>query len=233
VGKLVLKSKHRLLCGSTANTEDVTRLMVGNRASCVFTDPPYGVAIGAKNRMLKSFRKAGSNLTDIVDDATTPEELKERLLPAFVNIRELVMANDCTLFVTAPQGGELGMMMMMMMKEAGLATRHVLIWKKNQPTFSMGRLDYDYAHEPILLTWGKKHKRPMGGEHRTSVWCIDRGQRIRRVRGVGNGVCGSTPDVSAGVRNGDRAEVCSGLLGAIRGIYGRAADLGVDGADVR
>jgi DNA modification methylase len=174
VGKLVLKSKHRLLCGSTANTEDVTRLMVGNRASCVFTDPPYGVAIGAKNRMLKSFRKAGSNLTDIVDDATTPEELKERLLPAFVNIRELVMANDCTLFVTAPQGGELGMMMMMMMKEAGLATRHVLIWKKNQPTFSMGRLDYDYAHEPILLTWGKKHKRPMGGEHRTSVWCIDR-----------------------------------------------------------
>lgn len=64
--------------------------------------------------------------------------------------------------------------MMMMMQEAGLRVRHVLIWKKNSPTFSMGRLDYDYQHEPILLTWGKRHKRPMRGEHRTSVWEIDR-----------------------------------------------------------
>jgi DNA modification methylase len=66
------------------------------------------------------------------------------------------------------------MMMMMMMAEAGLPTRHVLIWKKNSPTFSMGRLDYDYQHEPILLTWGKRHKRPMMGEHKTSVWEIDK-----------------------------------------------------------
>lgn len=66
------------------------------------------------------------------------------------------------------------MMMMMMMREAKLPPRHVLIWKKNAPTFSMGRLDYDYQHEPILLTWGKRHKRPMRGKHRTSVWEIDK-----------------------------------------------------------
>jgi DNA modification methylase len=66
------------------------------------------------------------------------------------------------------------MMMMMMMQAAGLKPRHVLIWKKNQPTFSMGRLDYDYAHEPILLTWLKRHKRPMGGAHKTSVWEVDK-----------------------------------------------------------
>lgn len=62
------------------------------------------------------------------------------------------------------------MMMMMMMQEACLRARHILIWKKNSPTFSMGRLDYDYQHEPILLTWGKKHKRPMAGQFRSSVW---------------------------------------------------------------
>jgi len=84
------------------------------------------------------------------------------------------MADDCTVFVTAPQGGDLSMMMMMMMREAKLPVRHVLIWKKNQPTFSLGRLDYDYQHEPILLTWGKRHKRPMQGNHRTSVWEIDK-----------------------------------------------------------
>ena len=38
----------------------------------------------------------------------------------------------------------------------------------------MGRLDYDYAHEPILLTWLKRHKRPMAGMHKTSVWRVDK-----------------------------------------------------------
>jgi len=144
------------------------------RASCVFTDPPYGVSIGAKNRTLNSFQRAGRNLTDIVDDELSPEELEVVLLQAFINCRELVMAEDCTLFVCSPQGGKLGMMMMAMMQKAGLMARHVLIWKKNQPTFSMGRLDYDYQHEPILLTWLKRHKRPMGGQHRTSVWEVDK-----------------------------------------------------------
>jgi DNA modification methylase len=173
LGDLWVMGEHRLLCGDSANVGNVERLLGGQRASCVFTDPPYGVAIGAKNRFLNSFQPSGMNLTDIKDDALSPEDLKARLLPAFVNVRELVMAEDCTLFVTAPQGGGLGMMMMMM-SESGLPSRHVLIWKKNAPTFSMGRLDYDYQHELILLTWGKRHKRPMAGEHRTSVWEINK-----------------------------------------------------------
>jgi site-specific DNA-methyltransferase (adenine-specific) len=123
--------------------------------------------------MLNSFQKAGRNLTDIEDDDMKPEDLKAKLLPAFELIREVVMADDCTVFLTAPQGGELSMMMMMM-RDAKLPIRHVLIWKKNAPTFSMGRLDYDYQHEPILLTWGKRHKRPMNGTHKTSVWEIDK-----------------------------------------------------------
>lgn len=65
-------------------------------------------------------------------------------------------------------------MMMMMMKDSGLLVRHVLMWKKNSPTFSMGRLDYDYAHEPILFTWGKKHKKIMKGMHRSSVWEVNK-----------------------------------------------------------
>lgn len=48
-------------------------------------------------------------------------------------------------------------MMMMMMQDSGLRVRHMLIWVKNNATFSMGRLDYDYRHEPIFYTWTKKH----------------------------------------------------------------------------
>ena len=166
--------EHRLMCGDSTSAGDVARLMKGEKASLVFTDPPYGVAIGAKNRLLNSVQKAGRNLADIEDDSLSPDDLKTKLLPAFQNIKRFVMSDDCTVFVTAPQGGELSMMMMMMMREAGLPVRHVLIWKKNAPTFSMGRLDYDYQHEPILMTWGKRHKRPMQGKHKTSVWEIDK-----------------------------------------------------------
>lgn len=173
-GQLWQLGDHRLICGDCTDAAVVARVMGGERAQMVFTDPPYGVSIGAKNRLLNSVQPSGRNLADIKDDDLSPSDLKALLLPAFTNIRKHVMADDCTVFVTAPQGGELGMMMMMMMSEAGLPVRHVLIWKKNQPTFSMGRLDYDYQHEPILLTWGKRHKRPMLGRHRTSIWEIDK-----------------------------------------------------------
>jgi len=165
---------HRLLCGDSTNAQDVAMIMEGEKADIVFTDPPYGVSIGKKNRFLNSVQKSGRNLTDIQSDDLNPEELKDKLLvPAFTNLRS-ILADNATVYVTAPQGGELGMMMMMMMKESGLPVRHVLIWKKNAPTFSMGRLDYDYQHEPILLTWGKKHEYYGAGQHRTSVWEIDK-----------------------------------------------------------
>lgn len=170
LGDLIELGEHRVLCGDSAN--QIAELLEGKKPCIVFADPPYGVSIGKKNKFLNEFDKHDGNLLDIQDDDLSPEELKAKLLPTFSSIK-LLMAEDCTLFVTAPQGGELGMMMMMM-QESGLRPRHVLIWKKNAPTFSMGRLDYDYAHEPILLTWGRKHKRPMQGNHKTSVWEIDK-----------------------------------------------------------
>ena len=175
-GDVWILGRHRLVCGDSTDPDVVALAMDGTKASCIFTDPPYGVSIAAKNKMLNQANGGRSCELVVVDDDLSPSELKERLLPAFVNIREIAMADDCTLFVCAPQRGELGMMMMMMMMmtDAGLRPRHVLIWKKNCPTFSMGRLDYDYQHEPILLTWGARHKRPMRGSHKTSIWEVDK-----------------------------------------------------------
>ena len=110
--------EHRLLCADCRDPAAWERLLGGERAACVFTDPPYGVSVAAKNRLLNSVQPSGRCLTDIVDDDLTPDELKASLLPAFTLLRERGMADDCTLFVTAPQGGDLGMMMMMMMEEA-------------------------------------------------------------------------------------------------------------------
>jgi DNA modification methylase len=173
-GDLWQIGEHRLLCGDSTKKEDVGRVMGGEKATCVFTDPPYGVSIGKKNKFLnKMAGGGGANENDLEMDDMKPEELKVMLLAAFTNFRTF-MSDDCSVFVCSPQGGGLGMMMMMMMQEAGLEVRHILNWIKNSPTFSMGRLDYDYQHEPILYTWTKTHKRYNKGEFQTSLWSVDK-----------------------------------------------------------
>jgi site-specific DNA-methyltransferase (adenine-specific) len=140
----------------------------------VFTDPPYGVAIGDKNAELNAINGGNSINKNIMNDAIPVEQLRDILTAAFTNLRNSC-ADDACYFVTAPQGGGIGMMMMMMMmKDAGLEVRHVLMWCKNTATFSLGRLDYDYAHEPIFYTWTKSHHNFRGGENRTSVWKYDK-----------------------------------------------------------
>ena len=42
-GDLWQLGDHRLLCGDATNADDVKRLMDGDKADMVFTDPPYGV----------------------------------------------------------------------------------------------------------------------------------------------------------------------------------------------
>ena len=164
--------RHRLLCGDSTDAEQVKFLIGGQKANMVFTDPPYGVSIGDKNATLNSVQKSGMCTENIKNDTLKPDRLYPLLVKAMTNCRESC-ADDATYFVTSPQGGELGMMMMMM-KDAGLPVRHILIWEKNSATFSLGRLDYDYQHEPILYTWAKKHKNYRKGEFRTTIWKYDK-----------------------------------------------------------
>ena len=45
MGDVWLLGRHRLLCGDTRNVGEMDKLMAGERADLVFTDPPYNVAI--------------------------------------------------------------------------------------------------------------------------------------------------------------------------------------------
>ena len=172
-GDLFQLGDHRLMCGDSTSADDVQVLMGGGQADMVFTDPPYGVAIGDKNAMLNSVQKSGRCTENIENDTLSEDELYEMLKAAFTNVRENCK-DDAVYYVTSPQGGSLGLMMMMMMRDAGLEVRHVLMWEKNSPTFSLGRLDYDYQHEPIFYTWTKSHHNYREGEYRTTVWKYDK-----------------------------------------------------------
>ena len=174
----LIKGKHRLMCGDSANPADMKALMDGELADMVFTDPPYGVSIGTKNRTMKTISRRGGITEDIAGDTLPPKELSCLLLAAFTNVRAHIK-DYCAVYVTAPIGGEVGYAMQGVMRGAGLTVRHILVWVKNSPTFSLGRLDYEYQHEPILYTWPKTHKKVMGRTHRTSTWMIDRPQKSK------------------------------------------------------
>ena len=164
--------EHRLMCGDSTDEAMIERLMDGDKADMVFTDPPYGVSIGDKNAALNSVLPAGRYDKNIENDTLSADDLYPILVKAMTNAR-LSCKEDACYFVTSPQGGELGLMMMMM-KDAGLPVRHMLIWEKNSATFSLGRLDYDYQHEPIFYTWTKKHHNYRKGQYRTTIWKYDK-----------------------------------------------------------
>ena len=67
-GDLWTLGDHRVLCGDSTKAEDVERVMGGERAGMVFTDPPYGVGYdgGAKKREELRGDEVG---TDIYDKA--------------------------------------------------------------------------------------------------------------------------------------------------------------------
>ena len=173
VGDLWNLGGHRLICGDSTDADVIERLMDGEKADMVFTDPPYNVAIGTKNAFLNSVQKAGHCTEDIEGDkGMTDEEIGETLWrPAFQNMADN-SKDDCSIYVTMPQGGT--HMMMMMMANASWQVKHELMWRKNSPTFSMGRLDYDYKHEPIMYGWKKSHNFYGKGAFTKSVWEIDK-----------------------------------------------------------
>lgn len=176
LGDIYQLGEHRLMCGDSTNAEHVAKLMDGAKANMVFTDPPYNVNYADKNIFLNNADKGNHIQDDIENDhAESDETAKNDLwLPAFKNMVDN-SADDCSIYVTMPQGGAHMMMMMMSAQEAGWQVKHELIWVKNNHV--LGRVDYLYKHEPILFGWKNKHKFFGAGEHTKSVWEIPKPQK--------------------------------------------------------
>jgi DNA modification methylase len=145
------------MCGDSTSIDAVEKLMAGQKADMVFTDPPYGVDY-----------EGGSKKRDKLIDDHVGTDIYTDSVP--------IMAMYCTGPIytwyagTKPKG-------LYSAVEAVGDIHSLIIWKKNNSTFNMG-IHYKQKHEPCLY-WKPKNTtlKWAGASTEDTVWEIKREAR--------------------------------------------------------
>ena len=135
-GDIYVLGRHRLMCGDSTNEEMVNTLLDGNKADMIFTDPPYNV------------NYEGSDGQSIQNDNMGNEEFYNFLLSVYKNMFNSIKDGGSIYVCHADSEG---LNFRKAFVDAGFKLAQCLIWVKN--SFTMGRQDYQWQHEPILYGW--------------------------------------------------------------------------------
>jgi DNA modification methylase len=156
-GQLWQLGEHRIVCGDCTDKAVVERVMGGEKADMVFTDPPYNVDYVGKTQ----------DALTIENDSTDEIAIQGvRVLTEFINA-----GNPVYICFPAEQPIALSKMW-----NSPFRLQSMIVWAKD--SIVMGRKDYQYKHEPIWYGWkeGSAH-RWFGNRNQTTLWEIDRPKR--------------------------------------------------------
>ena len=156
-GDLWFLGKHRVFCGDSTVAESYQKLMDGQKANLVLTDPPYNVNVE---------ETAGKIMNDNMGDS----EFYNFLLAAYTQMYEN-LASDGSIYVF--HADTEGLNFRKAFKEAGFYLSGCCIWKKN--ALVLGRSPYQWMHEPCLYGWRADGKHQWYSDRKqTTIWEYDR-----------------------------------------------------------
>lgn len=124
---------HRLLCGDSTDMVAVEAMLDGDRADCMWTDPPYGVDYVGKTKDALTIRNDGA------------ADLPELLAGAFA-VATAVLKPGAPFYIAHADTNRVAFETAV--RGAGWLFRQNLVWVKD--TMVLGRSDYHYQHEPVL-----------------------------------------------------------------------------------
>jgi DNA modification methylase len=155
-GDLWILGNHKLLVGDATDRAQVARLMAGDAADLVFTDPPYNVDYeGYTDDKLK-----------IQGDRMSDAEFKQFLEAAFRSCRTVVKPG-ASLYVCHSSSWQREFQNAL--EAAGFELRCQIIWAKN--TFAWGFGRYKFQHEPIFYCHVAGQKDPWyGDKSQSTLW---------------------------------------------------------------
>ena len=184
LGEVYQLGNHRLMCGDSTKIEDVEKLMDGQKADMVFTDPPYNVdysggmhADGTQSKREK-----------IKNDKMSSDDFYQFLYSVMKNLLSVTQGA----FYVCMSSSELHNLWKAF-TDAGGHWQTYVIWAKD--AFTLSRSDYQHQFEPIMYGLDDKSveeainqvdedKLPImygwskhywyGGRKQGDVWRIDR-----------------------------------------------------------
>ncbi len=164
-GDLWLLGDHRVLCGDATRPDDVLKVMGEEKASCVWTDPPYGVEY------------VGGTADKLTIQNDHPDGLDTLLAGAFAAV-DPVLADGAAIYVAHPTG-PLAMTFMSNFVARGWRFHQSLVWVKD--SLVPGHSDYQMRHEGVLFGYkaaqgrrGRGARGWYGANSATSVFEVPR-----------------------------------------------------------
>jgi site-specific DNA-methyltransferase (adenine-specific) len=161
-GQLWQLGEHRLIVGDSTDKDVVARVMGGEKAACMWTDPPYGVSYVGKTKDALTIENDGS------------EGLLDLLIAAFGASDKTALADGASFYIAAPAGPQFYDFATALI-ETGWKWHETLVWLKN--SMVLGHSDYHYKHEAVFYGWKGKNRHWYAGRDQVSVFEVDRPSR--------------------------------------------------------
>jgi DNA modification methylase len=160
LGDIYILGNHRLMCGDSTSIDAVEKLMDGNKADMVFTDPPYGVDYDGGHATDKRRTKLDN------DDKTL-------MYAGALPVAYMVSKEGAALYLWFAD--RFAKDVLMALEECNYKVRTWIIWNKNLAQFGAIGAQYKPKHEPCIYAFKKGHAPYWNGpNNEVTVWDVKR-----------------------------------------------------------